>query len=362
FTRRGWAKQGFFPGKDDRRALAHYVNIATGRGNVDSLPEGIQALMPIFNATMFSPRLAISRFQVASTTAKAVFTPSNKVSQLIIKDMMTFTGTRLGLLSLGWLGGLWDLELDPTNADFGKIRIGNTSLDPWSGFRPYVTFFARMSKSLSEGDIQSLDDTIEQLARSKLAPVASGLVDVFTGRDFLGRPVQYNSFDLDNLFLSRVTPLIAQDIQEAWQEGEFKTEVGLAGTGAFLGIGTATYRRLREELEDIRNPISQDKFGMDYDDEGMDAAKRDDVDRDPNAVDLEEEIEAEALLRGDDWAENKDEEQREILSIRTTGATTDGTKVTDFTQKQVDDALDRNGIDGSTWIQTNRQISRDIQR
>jgi hypothetical protein len=281
--------------------------------------------------------------------------------------MTAFMGAGLTPLVLGQIGGLWDLELDPTSADFGKMRIGNTSVDPWAGFRPYVTYFARMTKAVAEGDLQPIDDIAEQLARSKLSPAASFVWDAVSGRDFLGRPIKWTSLDFDNMVLSRLTPLIIQDVKEAMEAGKFKvTEPTLSGLATFVGFGAATYRRLSEEVAEARNEVSQDKYGMDYDQKatseegGMDAAKRKDVNEDPKVAPLVEEHKQDALFRDSSWAKNEEEEERELLSIRTTGADLSGNKITEFTQKQIDDALERGDIDGGTWVESDKQIRRDL--
>jgi hypothetical protein len=354
---RGWAKSRVPPSEEEMKQFVHFVNVATGRG----IPgKSLDTILPLLNAAMFSPRLAISRFQVVGETARAFMTPGSKASQMIIKDMTAFTGTNLAALSLGHFGGLWDLEVDPTKADFMKVRVGNSSIDPWAGFKPYATYFARMTEAISKGDFKRLDNIVEQLARSKLAPVPSGIWDAVTGRDFIGRKVKWNTLDFDNAFVNRLTPLIIQDVVEALEEGEFKTgEAALVGASAFIGLGAVTYRRLGEELGAARDEVSQEKYGMGYSDDGMDEFKRDDVNAQPEVSDLDEEVRQDALDRGREWAENADEETRELTSITTTGNTLDGKKVTEFTQKQIDDALERGDIDGNTWIETEKQIRRD---
>jgi hypothetical protein len=360
FTVRGWAKAKVPPSMDEMRQYTGFINAATGRGTV--VPKMIEGLLPLMNVTMFSPRLAISRFETVGRTGRALLTPGSKASRMIIKDMTAFMGAGLTPLVLGQLGGLWDLELDPTSADFGKIRVGNTSIDIWAGFRPYVTYFARMSKSIADGDFQDLDNIAEQLARSKLSPAASFGLDVITGTDFLGRPIKWNTLDFDNVVLSRLTPLIIQDVKEAMNAGQFKTlETALSGIGTFVGFGAATYRRLGEELGAARDEVSQSKFpGNDYSDLTDNQAAQDEVNRDPTVVDLEEEVKADATERDREWAVQSEEEQQELLSIRSTGLDLSGDKVLDHTQKQIDDALERGDIDGASWIEANSQISRDL--
>jgi len=38
------------------------------------------------------------------------------------------------------------IEKDPTSSDFGKIKIGNFRYDPWGGYVPLITLYARLLK------------------------------------------------------------------------------------------------------------------------------------------------------------------------------------------------------------------------
>ncbi|KKK51004.1 hypothetical protein LCGC14_3119350, partial [marine sediment metagenome] len=132
-------------------------------------------------------------------------------------------------------------------------------------------------------------------------------------------------------------------------------------TGEAVGFGTVTFRDFAEEVGILRDENHAElNDGIPYD-EGNTASKAE-----VNALDDIEELQDEKkqseLESGSDFAKSRNKEETEILSIRESGKTTDGTKVTDFTQKQIDDALERGAIDGNTWIEINRQISRDIHK
>jgi hypothetical protein len=364
-TIRSAVKAGRQPSGLERRQLAHYINVATGRG----IPgENLNTLMPLANATMFSPRLAMSRFQVVGDVAQALMTPGRATSRMILKDTAMFMGQRLGLLELGRLGGLWDINYDPTSADFMKLRIGNTSIDPWTGFIPYAVFFARAGQAIAEGDLGKLDNLLERLARTKFAPIPSAVYDVAKGHDFLGKPIKWSSLDFDNVVASRLTPLIIQDVVESLQEAEFKVgETTLVGASTFVGFGAATYRRLSEEVQEARDEESQARFGMDYDQkatadgEGMNQASRDVVDSQPHVAELIEERDKEALERDREWAVESEKERLELLEIRSTGRDLSGDQVGEgLTQLQIDNALERGDMDGASWIKANSQISQAI--
>jgi hypothetical protein len=212
--------------------------------------------------------------------------------------------------------------------------------------------------------LQDLDNIVEQLARSKLSPAASFGWDWITGKDFLGRPIQWTSLDFDNMVLSRITPLIAQDVEEALSAGKFKTTEGvISGLSTFVGFGAATYRRLNEEVAEIRNEVHQEKFKMDYDQkataegQGANQASRDAVDNDPRVAPLLEEREKDALEKDREWAVEAEDEEREILSIRSTGLTTSGEVVIApaHVQSVIDSALDREAISGEDWSAINSE-------
>ncbi|KKN27592.1 hypothetical protein LCGC14_0863100 [marine sediment metagenome] len=355
-TIRSWAKAKKAPSKDEMFQIAHFINVATGRGSVKALPESVKSLMPIINMTMFSPRLAISRFQSVGSLGHALVTPGSKASRLIIKDMSTFVGTGMAVQTIGWLGGLWDLEFDPTKADFGKIRIGNTSFDFWGGFKPYVTYFARMSKDIASGDFDRLDNTLTQLARSKLSPISGGIWDVVSGHDFLGRPIQWNTLDFDNIFIQRMIPLVAQDAIEAWDNSEFKAlETGLATVGAFFGIGVVTYRRLFEEREEILNEISQEKYGLDFNDENLSKVQLKSIKEDARTLEIEKDID-----KQNEGRKNEFEERMAVETDKLKQWTEEGKVINeetgeiesrqDSTQSQDNSLLNSGVLSGRNWI------------
>ena len=363
-TFRSWQKGGVDPSLEDVKQLAHYINVATGRG----IPgKGIDAIMPLLNAGLFSPRLALSRFQVVGDTAAALLSPGRPASRMIIKDTTAFVAQRVGMLELGALGGLWEFEVDPTSADFMKVRIGNTSIDPWAGFIPYAVFFARMGQAIAAGDFDKIPELSERLIRTKFAPIPSAGYDIIKGRDFLGKPIEWTSADFDNIFLQRVTPLIVQDMVEAWQEAEFKVgETSLVGLSTLVGFGAVSYRRLNEEVEEARDETSQAMYQMDYDQkatadgEGMNDFKRDLVDANPNVASLLDEREADSLERGREWAVLADKEEKQLLNIRATGMTLDGKVINKITQADLDTRLEQGLIAGDAWIAGEQEINQNI--
>lgn len=111
--------------------LAGFVNNSTGRGNLGALEKHAASL----NATLFSPRLMASRLQMLNPRNYITGSPAARKEYLkSFLAMATIGNTVTGLTKLSGVG---DVGKDPNSSDFGKIKIGNTRIDPWAGFQQY---------------------------------------------------------------------------------------------------------------------------------------------------------------------------------------------------------------------------------
>lgn len=130
------------PTSAEAKAIANYINVATGRGKIGTSENVGETLNTLF----FAPRLVASRFQLLA--GQPLYGGTNRTRNLIAQDYARFlmgVGTTLALASL-----MKDedddtpfLTLDPRSADFGKARFGNTYLDPLAGLAQVSTFIAR---------------------------------------------------------------------------------------------------------------------------------------------------------------------------------------------------------------------------
>jgi hypothetical protein len=145
-----------------------------------------------------------------------------------------------------------DVEDDPRASDFGKIKFGNTRLDPLFGLSQTTVVLSRLlsgtTKSSSgrvtpiskwRGDIPFGGDTswdvFGRFMRAKLSPLAGTTADLFVGENLIGEEVDLKTFPL-----KLITPLAYRDI------GEALIEKGVAkGTAlsilTFFGMGLQTY-------------------------------------------------------------------------------------------------------------------------
>lgn len=270
------------------KQLAHYLNAATGRGDLGFLEKHGAGL----NALFFSPRYVASRFQSAAkaaqvipSTAISVATggriPINPVSKIAAADMVTFVGANTALLAAIKFyhsdNPDVDVELDPRSSDFGKVRIGNTRIEPWAGFQPIVRYTAQIMagerKQTITGKISDVErpEVAVKFVRSKLAPVPGFIVDAFTGTSFIGDEIslaKLKEVSTENLAYQRFFPLAGQDIIEAVEhQGGIAT--ALTVPAAILGIGTGSWETSTSQILSLQqDEVSHRTFGKAWEDTG----------------------------------------------------------------------------------------------
>lgn len=178
----------------EAKAIANYINVATGRGKLGS--PAMEQAAPLLNTIFFAPRYVASRFQILG--GQPLLGGTARTRKLIAREYAKFM-TGLGVVyALGVLAG-GDLETDTNSSDFGKIRFGNTRLDPLAGLSQAITLVSRLwtgQTKNSKGKVRNLDgkgpfgqtrlDVAERFARSKLSPSVGAAVDLLQGENVVG--------------------------------------------------------------------------------------------------------------------------------------------------------------------------------
>lgn len=247
------------------KQLCSYINAATGRGD---LPKWLEGSAPWLNATFFSPRLLASRIQFGT----APFRPGtwgvgkNALHPFVRNQILRSWGqlfvaasTILGLAAVAGsqvTNTFPSLKviMDPTNADFAKIRVGNTRFDILGGFQqPFRLMgqlaFQRVTSSstgrpeqLGSGKFGSKSslDILWKFARGKLAPVPSVITDYLSGSTYdLKKPTVIGELK------QNLIPLAIQDAGQMYGQtsggaGGVGKALGAYGTSA-VGIGIQSY-------------------------------------------------------------------------------------------------------------------------
>lgn len=242
------------PGMEaNKRAIANFVNDATGRGDLGSMEKNA-ALM---NDFFFSPKLIASRVRMLrralDATANVMGGRNTGRGQIMdgvdprIAKQLRKEAIR-SMLGVGGIAGLttglYQLnpkatgEMDPRSSNFGKIKVGNATLDMTGGYQQYVRVAAQLAtgsyKSTSTGQVEELTPGFGKRTRwevgtdfvtNKFAPAASLIVEWMKGERFGGREFQMgpslgkNISEFDpGAVGERLIPMIAMDLYELSQE------------------------------------------------------------------------------------------------------------------------------------------------
>jgi hypothetical protein len=202
-------------------AVSNYINIATGRGNFGKAAVAAETLATAF----FSPRLVASRFQLLA--GEPLYRGSLRTRMLVASEYGRMLGGLAVVYGLGALAGA-TIEDDPRSTDFGKMKFGNTRLDPMMGLSQNTVLLSRLYSGTQKNAAGKIipvrgekvpfgqpnsADLLARFARTKLAPSIGTGVDLLTGKNVVGQPVTRGTA-AKNL----VTPLSMKDIYDTMKE------------------------------------------------------------------------------------------------------------------------------------------------
>ena len=255
-----WEKEGYNYTTKDLESLGKYINIGTGRGDVGAL----KGISPALNTLLYSTRLIASRVELPYLLVTA--TPA--VRKEMIRDLAISASLGVTILSALKLSGAADVQLNPRSTDFGKIRVGNTRLDIWGGFQPYVRLIIQLAGTLGQFNMKTTaktqygtstywqggGDMIWRFIMSKGSPAAGFTLDLMNGKNFIGQEMDADKATVAREAWSRFMPFFVQDMVDAIHQeglvGGFMASPGLFGTGTQsyeTGLGTVK-STLQEKL------------------------------------------------------------------------------------------------------------------
>lgn len=231
------------PTLDEAKAIANFVNVATGRGTLGKY--GNQAAVPLATV-FFAPRLVASRFQVIA--GQPFYSGNARTRKIIAKEYGRFLAGIGVVYLLGALAG-GEIEDDPRSSDFGKIKIGATRIDPLAGLSQATVLSSRIisgSKKTIGGNVRPIRgdvpfgsedaaDVIARFLRTKLSPVFGTGINVATGTNVVGEEVTPQG-ELARM----VVPLAYRDIYEAMREHGVAEGTAI-GILSMFGMGVQTY-------------------------------------------------------------------------------------------------------------------------
>ena len=227
--------------------IANYVNVASGRGTIDDgkLAQALAAM----NSVFFAPRLVMSRFQLlGGRPFKGTDAATRK---LIAKEYARFLGVTGLVLFMGGMAGA-EISFDQNSADFLKLKMGNTRLDPWAGLQQATVLLARgtgAAVSAVKGEKQERNFWIDlsRFARSKLAPGPGAAIDALAGRDMANQETTPGGEVAD-----LVTPMSVPDIIQAMDEQGIPKGAAL-GLLSLFGMSLRTYEAKNDRSRNVHS-------------------------------------------------------------------------------------------------------------
>ncbi len=248
------------------KQMADVVNTFTGRASL-----GIaKPIAPQLTKIFFSPRNWASQIKTATPYAfyhfgkmragADGFKPTVQ-QKMAIMDFSKFVGltTSMVILAATYLSGDDDdetgVETDPRSSDFGKIKIGNTRIDPWGGKIQQIILLSKLlsGEVKKNGEIIPLGvpyktptrlELIGQMASNKLAPSASLIKEYLSTRTnsdgetvtSYGKP-----YNFKDEFVSKLQPIYFSTIREVLKDDPTALD-GLLLFYAYFGGSINTYK------------------------------------------------------------------------------------------------------------------------
>jgi hypothetical protein len=239
-------------------SLAANINTFTGRSTLPT--RALEQSAPGLNAFLFAPRFMMSRFKVA--VGQPLWGGTAKSRMAALDTYARTLGGIATIYALGQMAG-GEVETDPRSSDFGKIRLGDTRLDPLGGLSQVTTLLARVTSGetkTGKGRLVPLreenrplagtsmgakgkpnpitgdtSDVLKNFLRSKLNPAVGSAVNLAVGKDITGEPVTPQS-----TLVSMTVPISYQDILSTMEKQGVPRGAALF-TLSLFGMGLNTY-------------------------------------------------------------------------------------------------------------------------
>ena len=261
---------------DERKALADFVNVSTGRGRMTD--------NTIMSSVLFSPRFFMSRLQapadlIGISKAGRAMWKSPAARKQMLQSWSIYLGAMATVAGLARMNGAKVQIDDPNDADWGKIVYGDTRIDMYGGFQQPVRLLARMAmggsrlaKDVTSGRGISIDapkgtrgfyDMVNQFVDFKLSPNAQLILGI-GGEDAIGQPMYRDKTGkatyatvAQDFAKGAGVPLSVSEIRNLWQgKGVDTMGKALLTGGIILGLGSQTYDKTKgkEKSSGFKNP------------------------------------------------------------------------------------------------------------
>jgi len=239
---------------EEKKAYAHYVNIASGRGQMKLAGAWAENVSAFF----FAPRFATSRIELTGMLFSQSFKLGNDlatgkkdiVNRAIMRDFITTVSMGMSFMAIAKANGA-DVGLDPDDSDFGKIIMGDTHIDLWGGMiqpvRIAVNVLYSGAQTLGIADKRkSGGSSVKDLGNFvmyKTSPALQLPWTLATGKNVIGQDVEWH-----DAIVRGVTPLPVQEFAAVAANTGSAVKGVLAVGGAGSGIGVQEHTKRDETL------------------------------------------------------------------------------------------------------------------
>lgn len=230
---------------DQLKKTAEVISTSLGRGGKSG--GFVEKHGGFFSTVLFAPRLIASRLNVMNPVYYLRL--DGPARQEALRGLMGLSAFAVSSLKLAQIAGA-KVSLDPRNADFGKIRVGDTRFDVLGGFTQYIRLGTQITTGqkinsttgaqteVGKGFTGSRLDIASNFIQGKENPSVSFVTDLLKGQDINGNSL-YSFKGVGKETLQRFIPLLAQDLND------LRTHPNSAGIGAVVpglfGTGIQTY-------------------------------------------------------------------------------------------------------------------------
>jgi len=235
-----------FPGKSDAfyNNAAKIVNELTGRGSLPGMEKAAHGLSAVFTA----PRWTTSNWQYIVSERNAYITDEKTGKKVLDKDLLRViveqkakAALAFGTLATMMIAMGWELEEDPEEGDFLKLRKGDLVFDPMPGLTSNLRLLGLLVENALAtrgiGEMEGHNDytkIADQYLAYKYAPSISLARELITGKS-----AGYDERKLlESLALAPI-PIMVQTVyqdlikdDEAWSDVLWETMVQFPGFGA----------------------------------------------------------------------------------------------------------------------------------
>ena len=247
--------------EEDFKQAANLIGTLVGRGRFGpTLEGGIKFLRNL--GLMGAPRLFFSQVAIQPRLIRAL---GNKhLRALAARQLGLYYGVRIGILQLLQIAAEafdWELEIEwnPLDKDFGLIRIGKKRINVWGATRSLARTLIAIGqipfKDKPKFGELSFEDRVMRLATNRMSPSLRLWSGLFTGRDWMNRPVSRWTNLADGFI-----PLTGQDVRDVIKNGDGIGAVGLTGGLSFFGLPTNIYETKETKRGSSASPFGRPKI------------------------------------------------------------------------------------------------------